>query len=214
LVSFPGLEEEFSMKRIVAAAVLAALSVLATFSIAQGAFPAAKVVIEDPAEDANGINDQGTGDGSLGDQSTPADASTVTDITEISIGNDKKAVYITLGTQTAPPATQGVGFVFKANPGATGACFVARVEYPGAGNALTAAQATAEDTCAGESADVEVIGNVLVISRKGIKTLGKGGVLEAPQVHSYIALGAGYPASTPVPVVDTTKAGSDYKLKK
>lgn len=192
------------------AACLAAASSLAI------AAPSPSVIIEDPAGDANALNDQGTGDGSNGDVVGPADASTVTDLTEISITNDKKNLTITVGSETAPPATQGVGFRVRFNPeGAGGAhCLVFEAFYPGAGNSLAAAEGHLRDTCeGGDPIPVEVISNTITIARKAHPALGKGKTLAAPQAQSFIWAGANYPAGGG-PTMDTTKVGADYKLKK
>lgn len=181
------------------------------------AAPAPKELIEDPAGDANALNDQGTGDGSNGDNVTPADASTVTDLLSLSVSNDAKNLYISIETETSPPATQGVGYRVRFNPeGAAGShCLVFEVFHPGAGNNLTAPEAHLRDTCAGgDPIPVEVLGYQLIVPRKAHEAFGKGKTLAAPQVQSFIYLGSSYPAGVAAPTMDTTKVGSDYKLVK
>jgi hypothetical protein len=192
------------------------LSLAAASTIASAA-PAPKQVIEDPAGDANALNDQGTGDGSNGDNVTPADASTVTDLLSISLANDAKNLYISVETETAPPATQGVGFRVRFNPdGAAGAhCIVVEAFYPGGGNDLTAAAGHVRDTCAGgDPVPIEVLGYMLVIPRKTSKAFAKGATLKGAQAQSFIYLGSSYPAGAAAPTMDTTKFGIDYKLVK
>ena len=189
---------------------LAAASSLAT------AAPAAKVIIEDPAGDANGLNDQGTGDGSNGDHVGPADASTVTDLTEITVTNDAKNLTITVGSETAPPATQGVAFRVRFNPDGTGGthCLVFEAFYPGAGNDLAAAEGHLRDTCeGGDPIPVEVLSNMIIVPRKAHPALGKGKTLAAPQAQSLVYVGSSYPAGAGF-TMDTTKVGADYKMKK
>lgn len=181
------------------------------------AAPKVTTVIEDPAEDANGLNDQGTGDGSNGDHVTPADASTVTDLLSIDVSNDAKNLYVTVSTQTAPPATQGVGYRVRFNPdGAAGShCIVLESFYPGAGNDLTAPVAHLRDTCAGgDPVEVEVLGPMFVVPRKSNKAFAKKAVLKAPQAQAFVYVGSSPPAGAALIHTDTTKVGKDYKLVK
>lgn len=192
------------------------LSLAAASSLASAA-PAPKEIIEDPAGDANALNDQGTGDGSNGNNVTPADASTVTDLLSISVTNDAKKLYITIETETSPPATQGVGYRVRFNPDGTGGahCLLFEAFHPGAGNALTAAEGHLRDTCAGgDPIPIEVIGFMLVVPRKAHEAFAKGATLKAPQAQSFIYLGSNYPAGVPAPTMDTTTIGKDYKLVK
>ena len=181
------------------------------------AAPAPKKILEDPAEDANALNDQGTGDGSNGDNVTPADASTVTDLLSVSVSNDAKNLYISITTQATPPATQGVGYRVRFNPDGTGGahCLVFEAFHPGGGNDLAAPNAHLRDTCAGgDPIPVEVLGYMLVVPRKAHKAFAKGATLAAPQAQSFIYLGSSYPAGVAAPTMDTTKIGTDYKLVK
>ena len=118
------------MKRVTS--ILVGTCVLWAAAANVSAAPKVTTVLEDPAEDANGLNDQGTGDGSNGDHVTPADASTVTDLLSLDVSNDAKNLYVTFETQTAPPATQGVGVRVRFNPdGAAGShCIVLEAFYP------------------------------------------------------------------------------------
>ncbi len=189
---------------------------LVTTSSGLSAAPKPKAVIEDPASDANFINDQGTGDGSFGDFVTPADISSVTDILEVQMSNDAKNLYITFDTETAPPATQGVGFRLRVNPDGAGGsyCLLFEAFYPGAGNALDQDLAHLRDTCTGETTEIEVLGPTLSIPRKINKAFAKGATLKAPQAQGFIYLGGPPPAGAPYPVLDTTKTGKDYKFVK
>ena len=200
--------------RIISTAGLAAC--LAAASSFATAAPAPKVLIEDPTGDANGLNDQGTGDGSNGDVVGPADASSVTDLTEITVTNDAKNITITIGSEAAPPATQGVAFRVRFNPDGPGGthCLLFETFHPGAGNALAAAEGHLRDTCeGGDPIPVEVLGSMIIVPRKAHPALGKGKTLAAPQAQSFIYAGSSYPAGGG-PAVDTTKVGADYKIKK
>lgn len=176
--------------------------------------PPPKIVIEDPVGDANFINDQGTSDGTLGDAVTPGDVSEVTDLEAIGFSNDAKNLYVTIDTETSPPATQGVGFRVRVNPDGPGGayCLVFEAFYPGAGNDLTEAKGHVRDVCAAsEAVPVQVLGSMIVVPRNSHEALGRGATLTAPQAQGFIYLGT-YPAGVPAPTSDTTKVGKDYKL--
>lgn len=200
------------MKRTILGLMCATLAIASAPGLS--AAPKPKTVAEDPAGDANALNDQGMGDGSNGDNVTPADASSVTDLLELTVANDSKNLYITYVTETAPPATQGVGFRVRMNPDGAGGtyCLVLETFYPGAGNALDRAVGQLRDTCAGETTEVEVLGAMVVIPRSANEAFGKGKTLKALQAHSFIYLGGPPPAGSTYPVMDTTKVGADYKM--
>ncbi|HJR45302.1 MAG TPA: hypothetical protein VJ927_06825 [Actinomycetota bacterium] len=203
------------MKR--ATSILVGTCVLWAAAATVSAAPKVTTVLEDPAEDANGLNDQGTGDGSMGDNVTPADASTVTDLLSVDVSNDAKNLFVTVETQTAPPATQGVGFRVRFNPDGAGGshCIVLEAFYPGAGNDLTAAVGQLRDTCAGgDPVPFDVLGPMFVVPRKASKAFAKGAVLKAPQAQAFVYVGSSPPAGAALIHTDTTKVGKDYKLVK
>lgn len=198
------------MKRAIGLGALLSFGLLASQVTAA---PAEKVVIEDPVGDANGINDQGNGDGSFGDHVTPADISSVTDLMEVAIANDAKNISVAWVTEAGPPATQGVGYRLRVNPEGPGGsyCLHFEVFYPGGGNDLTAPIGHLRDSCTGEVTEAEVLGPMIVVPRKANEAFGKGKVLAAPQAQGFVYLGT-YPNGIPAPVLDTTKTGDDYKL--
>lgn len=194
-----------------AAAVAAALAV--------GVLPATAAapaqIIEDPLGDSNFVNDQGTGDGSTGDQ-TAADAGTVSDLLGVQITNDKKNVALTIQTEAAPPATTGIGYRVRFNPdGTDGAyCILVEAYFPGANNALTAPMAHLVDDCnGGETTPVELLGTTIYVPRSANAAFAKGATLAAPQAQAFLYSG-NETAGAEYPVADTTKVGTDYKLKK
>ena len=200
------------MKRFIGVAAVAAMVAASALQ----ASAAVKPQIEDPLGDANFVNDQGTGDGSFGDQNA-ADAGTVSDFTEITLSNDSKNLYVMFGTEAAPPAATAVGFRLRTNPEGTGGayCYFFEVFYPGANNTLTAPEAQFRDACAGgDPVKVEVIGTQLVIPRSASKAFAKGGKLTAPQAQSFQYTGSSQPAGVIGPYVDTTKVGADFAFKK
>ncbi|MFP5298646.1 MAG: hypothetical protein ACLGHL_06650, partial [Actinomycetota bacterium] len=77
---------------------VAAAVVFSALSLGASAAPAPKAVIEDPVGDANFVNDQGTGDGSFGDQ-TAADAGTVSDLMKVELSNDAKNLIVNFVTE-------------------------------------------------------------------------------------------------------------------
>lgn len=195
-----------------ALSMAAALGLLLTLSMNATAAPKPQIV--DPVGDANFVNDQGTGDGSNGDQ-TPADAGTVSDITDVTIWNNAKALYINFATEAAPPAATGIGYRVRANPDATGTyCLTFEVYHPGANNALTTAVGYFRDVCAGgEAVPIKILGSQWEIPRSASEAFAKGGKLVAPQAQAYLYTGNETAGAT-YPVADTTKVGTDFAFKK
>jgi hypothetical protein len=196
--------------------VLTIVAAFAALTVAAGSLHAApKPSIEDPLGDANFVNDQGTGDGSIGDQ-TGADAGTVSDLTAVTFTNDKKNLYVQISTEAAPPATTGIGYRVRVNPDSTGShCLLFEAFFPGANNALTAGEAQFRNACTGEDpTKVEVLGTTIIVPRKLDKAFGKGGKLKSPQAQSFLWSGTSYPAGAAAPFADTTKVGKTYKIRK
>jgi hypothetical protein len=199
------------MKKTIITAL--ALAAIAATSLQAGA-AAPKMVIEDPIGDANFVNDQGTGDGSFGDQ-TAADAGTVSDIGEIEFWNDSKNLYLRIGTEATPPAATAIGFRVRVNPDAAGTyCLFFEAFYPGANNNLTAGVAHLRDACeGGDPIPVELLGTQLTIPRKAHAAFGKGKKLVAPQAQSFLYSGT-YPTGVAGPMADTTLVGTDFAFKR
>ena len=195
--------------------IMMAFTVLATMAATalQASAGAPKPQITDPLGDANFVNDQGTGDGSFGDQ-TAADAGTVSDLTEVSISNDAKNLMINFVTEAAPPAATAVAYRLRVNPDGAGGthCLLFEAFYSGANNTITTPVAHLRDTCGG-GADIpiEVLGTTLIIPRSAHEAFGKGKTLVAPQAQTFQYTGA-YPNGVAYPVIDTTKIGTDFKF--
>ncbi len=185
------------------------------------AVPKPKIVLEDPAEDANFINDQGTGDGSFGDfDEAGADASSFADIISAGFSNDKKNLYVFINTQSTGQPAAGEGFRVRTNPAAGGVyCLHFEIYFNGAQNTLTAAEGIFRDACSASpavsvKAEISGVGGYMItVPRKGIEGLGKGKTLSAPQAQTFLYSGGSYPAGVSGPYLDTTKVGADYKLK-
>ena len=198
------------MKKVVTIAAACVAAALSAGSLQ--AAPKANIV--DPLGDANFVNDQGTGDGSVGDQN-PADAGTVSDLTAVTFSNDKKNLYVQIETEAAPPATTGIGYRVRVNPDATGThCLLFEAFFPGANNALTAGEAQFRNACTGDVTPVEVLGTTITVPRKLDKAFAKGGQLTDPQAQSFLYSGTSYPAGVSGPIADTTKIGKDFKFRK
>ena len=195
-----------------ALSIVSGLGLLLALSLNATAAP--KPQITDPLGDANFVNDQGSGDGSFGDVN-PADAGTVSDITDVTFSNDAKNLKVLIGTEAAPPATTGIGYRVRTNPDDAGTyCIVIEAYFPGANNALTAPIAYFQDRCGGgERQEIQVLGTQLVVPRKASPAFAKGAKLTAPQAQSFLYSG-NETAGITYPVADTTKVGTDYALKK
>lgn len=198
------------MKRSVLVLVVLAVSLIAT---ALQATAAVKPHIEDALNDANFLNDQGTGDGA--GTVTPADGGSVSDILSVTFSNDKKNLYIDIETEAAPPALSGIGYRVRVNPDDSGAhCLEFEAFHPGGNNALTQARGHLVDTCeGGDPIEIEVMGTRLVIPRSAHPSFGKGGKLTAPQAQSFLFSGD-YGAGLEGPYPDTTEVGTDFTFKK
>ena len=199
------------MKRSIS--VAAATLALALSATALQAAP--KPQITDPLGDANFVNDQGTGDGSMGDVN-PADAGTVSDLTGVTFSNNAKSLLVNIQTEAAPPATTGIGYRVRVNPDGAGGsyCLFFEAFFPGANNALESATAQFRDACeGGDPVEVPVLGTTLTIPRKLSKAFAKGAKLTAPQAQSFLYTGNA-DAGVAGPMADTTKVGTDFAFKK
>lgn len=195
--------------------IFMALSVVAAMAAtslgASAGVPKPQIV--DPLGDANFVNDQGTGDGSFGDQ-TAADVGTVSDILGVTMSNDAKNLMIAFDMEAAPPAATAVAYRLRVNPeGPPGTqCLLFEVFYPGANNTLTAPVAHMRDVCGeNENIPIEVVGTTLIVPRSAHEGLGKGKTLSAPQAQTFQYSGV-YPNGIPAPTIDTTKVGTDFKF--
>ena len=195
-----------------ALSLVTALGLLLALSLNATAGP--KPQITDPLGDANFVNDQGSGDGSFGDQ-TAADAGTVSDITEVTFSNDAKNLKVLIGTEAAPPATTGNGYRVRTNPDDAGTyCIIIEAYFPGANNALTSPIGYFQDMCGGgERQEIQILGTQLVIPRKASPAFAKGAKLTAPQAQAFLYSGNETAGAT-YPVADTTKVGADFTFKK
>lgn len=208
------------MKRAISILALLALGAVGIGTVAVAAPAEPKPSVTDPAEDANFANDQGMGDGTLGDVVGPTDASSFADLISVAFTSDKKNLYVHILTQSTAPPAAGEGFRVRTNPGPGGVyCLNFEILYPGAQNDLTAPAAHLRDQCGtgdpvAAKATLSPFGALLIeVPRKGIDALKKGAKLTAPQAQSFLWSGSSYPAGVAGPYLDTTKVGSDYAIK-
>jgi hypothetical protein len=185
------------------------------------AAPEPKPSLEDPLNDANFLNDQGTGDGTFGDFAGPADATGFGDILSVTFTNDKKNLYVVIETESTAQPAAGEGFRVRTNPDGAGGTYCLNFEifFNGAQNDLTAPVALVRDACEGgdpieAKAEISILGGwSVVVPRKASPAFGKGKKLTAPQAQTFLYSGSAYPAGVAGPYFDTTKVGTDYKLK-
>lgn len=202
------------MKKHLSLGAALALAGLLVASSLPASAAAPKTIIEDPQGDSNLINDQGTGDGSFGDFNQ-AGAGNVSDLRKVHLSHTATTLVISFEAIGLPPATQGLGYRFRANPtdGPGTQCLLFEAFWPGATNNMTEAHAHFRDVCeGGDPVEIELIGGTLNVPRKLSKALGKGATLTAPQAQSFVYSGT-YPTGVIGPYMDTTKVGTDYKLK-
>jgi hypothetical protein len=210
--------QEDPMNRVVSIATLVGLTAALTSAPLHAAEP--KPSIEDPINDANFINDQGTGDGSFGDfDDAGTDASSFADLQVVAFTTDKKNLYVHIRTESNAPPSTGEGFRVRTNPDGPGGlyCLNFEVFFPGAQNDLTAWKGHLRDACAADAlteaeATIGPLGVMIVVPRVGIDAFKKGATLTAPQAATFVWSGS-YPAGVAGPYLDTTKPGTDYKLK-
>ncbi len=178
------------IKTVTTVALLCALVAVSAASVTAAPKPS----IEDPTGDGNAINDQGTGDGSIGDR-TEVGVSQVGDLEKVYFTNDKKNLYVHVDTVTAPPATQGVGYRVRVNPQA-GSVYCINVYgfFTGATNNQTEFEAYLVDTCAGTTEQIEVapgiLGTMFTIPRSLNEAFAKGATLAAPQAQTFVWSGS------------------------
>ncbi len=207
------------MKRSIS--ILAAVGLTAALTLAPlGATAGPKPSVEDIPNDANFINDQGTGDGSFGDVDSGGDLSSFADLLQVVFTNTKKDLTVHIVTESNAPPAVGEGFRVRVNPAAGGVhCLNFEVMFPGGQNDLTEWKAHLRDVCSGnqiieaETAISPLGGVMITVPRKDHEALGKGKELTAPQAQTYIWSGS-YPGGVAGPYLDTTKVGTDYKIKK
>jgi hypothetical protein len=208
------------MKRTASLAAIVALAAAVALPRFAGAAEP-KPSIEDPLNDANFLNDQGTGDGTFGDFAGPADATGFGDLLAVRFVSDKKKVYVHIETESAAQPSAGEGFRVRTNPDGAGGtyCLNFEIYFNGAQNDLATPQALFRDTCAGgDPVEAEALpsifgGWMIAVPRAGQAALKKGATLAAPQAQTFLYSGSSYPTGVAGPYFDTTKVGTDYKLK-
>lgn len=179
------------------------------------------VNIEDPAGDANYLNDQANGD--VGDNVTPADASTVADILKVWFTHDADVIRAHILTEIPPPATASAYFYrVQVDPGGEPNCLRFQIATTGPTSPTTAeAFGSIRDLCGdndetfteGITVTIEELADgtgisTVVVPRTTHPALADNLVLAAPTAHSrnYLA------GAATAPQADTTKPGTDYTI--
>lgn len=205
------------MRRSFLATLILAVFVPAATALAAPPKPS----IEDPINDANFVNDQGTGDGSFGDfDQAGMDASSFADLQAVTFTSDRKNLYVHIQTESIDVPMVGEGFRVRTNPDGAGGsyCLYFEVFFPGSQNNLDGWKGHLRDACAGDAlvegeAGVSTLGAIMItIPRTGVDALKKGATLAVPQAATFVWSGS-YPMGVAGPFLDTTKPGEDYKLK-
>lgn len=182
------------------------------------------VNIEDPAGDANYLNDQGNGE--VGDNVTPADASTVADILKVWFTHDAEVIRAHILTEVPPPATASAYFYrVQVDPGGEPNCLRFQIATTGPTSPTTAeAVGSIRDLCGGNdetftegiTVTIETLEDgtgisTVTVPRTIHPALADNLILAAPTAHSRNYLGAPGAGAT-APQVDTTKPGTDYTI--
>lgn len=179
------------------------------------------VNIEDPAGDANYLNDQASGE--VGDNVGPADASTVADILKVWFTHDADVIRAHILTEAPPPATASAYFYrVQVDPGGEPNCLRFQIATTGPTSPTTAeAVGSIRDLCGGNdetftegvTVTIETLEDgtgisTVTVPRSTHPALADNLVLGAPTAHSrnYVA------GAATAPQVDTTKAGTDYTI--
>ncbi len=197
------------------------------------------VIIDDPFQDANGLNDQGRAElAPRGDNVTPADAGSTSDIGKIWFTDDATTVSVHIQVQLPPPATQGLRYDVATAPGegsvaeSTLGCarFVAVMEGRANGQQTTwrgGNEAKFFDACNegthwfdnGVEALVAVhtledgTGVITITAPKEASPfLATGQILSGTTAYTRVMAGASGQLSAPFFYIDNTKPGIDYLI--
>lgn len=214
------------MKKLLTIAL--AMMVAGALSIPAGAQEAPATVvpevvnIEDPSGDGNYLNDQGNGE--VGDNVTPADASTVADILKVWFTHDADVVRAHILTEAPHSANTASAYFYRVqvDPGGEPNCLRLQIATSGPTSPTTTETfGSLRDLCGDadetytegitatieETADGQGIATV-TIPRSTHPAFADNLVLAAPTAHVRNYLGGAATA----PQVDTTAPGTDYTM--
>lgn len=179
------------------------------------------VQIEDPAGDANYLNDQGFGGlagvvPEAGDNVTGQDATAAGDLLKVWFRADATKISVAVQTEAPPPSTEARFFRVSTDPNGEGrTCLSFEAWTPGLGNDEADPAAQVSDSCSTAfvvPAEVEILDGpdgtgVIVISaqRSDHDSFSEGSVLATPIAHT-----RHYVNGLTVVQADDTKVGSDY----
>lgn len=215
-------------------ALLGALALAASISIPAGAQEPATaptavpevVNIEDPAGDANYLNDQGTGQAD-GDYAAPADAGSVSDILKVWFTHDAEVVRAHILTEVPPPATASAYF-FRVQVGPAGDENCLRFQLATTGPTYpdgAEPEGSLRDLCGeadetyteGITATIEELADgtgvsTIVVPRSTHPAFADDAVLGTPTAHARNWIGTTATGGATAPQIDDTKPGTDYTI--
>ena len=211
-----------SLMLSLAVALAAALSVPAAAQEPAPTVVPEVVNIEDPAGDGNYLNDQGTGE--VGDNVTPADASTVADILKVWFTHDADVIRAHVLTEAPHSANTASAYFYRVqvDPGGEPNCLRFQIATTGPTSPTTAeAFGSIRDLCGdndetfteGITVTIEALADgtgvsTVTVPRTIHPALADNLVLAAPTAHSRNYVGGAATA----PQVDTTVPGTDYTI--
>ncbi|MFP5297424.1 MAG: hypothetical protein ACLGHL_00350 [Actinomycetota bacterium] len=220
---------------LAAGALLASTMVIGPVSAQEApAVPAAPNVV-DPLNDANYLNDQGLAGAGLtgtpatvpsaGDNGTPADGGSVSDILAVWFTADQGSVYAHIQTQAPGPATAALFYRVTVDPGVGANCLWFQAGAPGAGNAgtvgaslRTVAPCDPVQTVNEGAEFTQVEGpdgtgiHTIKIPRALSAYLVDGAKLATPKAETRHYTAAPTGNSLTAPQIDNTKPGTDYVI--
>jgi len=220
-------------KTLLSTLALALATALAIPATAQEAAPTVVpeiVNIEDPAGDANYLNDQGTAGihgQTFGDNAGPADAGSVSDILKVWFSHDADVIRAHILTEVPPPATASAYF-FRVQVGPPGDENCLRFQLATTGPTRpdgTEASGSLRDLC-GDVDETYADGITATIEKtadgQGISTITvprsthpafvDNAVLGKPTAHVRNYFGTSATGGVTAPQIDDTKPGTDYTL--
>ena len=184
------------------------------------------VNIEDPAGDANYLNDQGTGQAE-GDHAAPADAGSVSDILKVWFTHDAEVIRAHILTEVPPPATASAYF-FRVQVGPPGDenCLRFQLETTGPTSPdATEPAGSLRDLCGeadetyteGITATIEELADgtgvsTIIVPRSTHAAFADDAILGTPTAHARNYVGTGATGGVTAPQIDDTKPGTSYTI--
>lgn len=186
----------------------------------------AVVNIEDPAGDANYLNDQGSG-AAEGDNVGPADAGSVSDILKVWFTHDADVIRAHILTEVPPPATASA-YLYRVRVGPAGDenCLWFQIvstgpTYPDGAEATGSLRdlcGEADETFRdGITVTIEELADgtgvsTVIVPRSTLPVFADGAVLGTPTAHVRNYFGTTATGGVSAPQIDDTKPGTSYTI--